>query len=236
MTRTFRLGLFVVAMLAILVLGVFLIGGQQMLFRRKYILYAQFANVAGLGNGAEVRVGGIHEGAVDQIALPDRPDGLVTVKMKVASGTRRVIKRDSVASIQAEGLVGDKYVAITFGSTGAADVKDGDFIKAEAPIQTEALVKKADRILDSLQDIGNKISKGSGTVGELVNNKDLYQKVDSTATALNEDAEALKHNFFLRGFFKKRGYEDSAELTKNEIKELPRGKAVKTFNIDAKSL
>jgi hypothetical protein len=45
----------------------------------------------------------------------------------------------------------------------------------------------------------------------------MYDQVNSSAQAFQEDAEALKHNFLLRGFFKDRGYEDSAELTKNEI-------------------
>jgi len=35
--------------------------------------------------------------------------------------------------------------------------------------------------------------------------------------------EALKHNILIRGFFKKRGYEDSEELTKHEIPKLPPG-------------
>jgi hypothetical protein len=48
--------------------------------------------------------------------------------------------------------------------------------------------------------------------------------------------EALKHNFFLRGYFKKRGYEDSADVTENEIERLPQGAPTKTFTYSAKQL
>jgi len=226
----------VVATLTVFVLGVLLIGNQRMLFHRTYRLYAQFENVGGLGNGAEVRVGGIHEGTVKAIALPNRPDGKVIVEMQVGQATHHVIKADSVASIQAEGLVGDKYVAISFGSKGGADVRNGDTIQSEPPVETAALVKKADGILDDLQGITSKINQGAGTAGALVNDKALYKKVDATATALNEDAEALQHNFLFRGFFKKRGYEDSEAMARNEIRQLPAGPYSRKFTFAAKQL
>src|SRR5205823_4647103 len=58
MSRAFRLGLFIVGTLAILVAGVFLIGDKQFLFSSTYPLKTTFKSVGGLNNGAEVRVGG----------------------------------------------------------------------------------------------------------------------------------------------------------------------------------
>jgi phospholipid/cholesterol/gamma-HCH transport system substrate-binding protein len=243
MSKSFRLGLFVVGALIVATCGVFLIGGQQMMFHRTILLYAQFQNVAGLGDGAEVRVGGIHQGTVKAIALPTSPEGKVTVELHVNSSARAVITNDSVASIQAEGLVGDKYVNISFGSKTGADVKEGDTIKAEQPLEAAQLIKRASQILDEAQgavqdlhSISSKINQGTGTAGALLNDKSLYTKVDSTVGALNEDAEALKHNFLLRGFFKNRGYENPEELTKNEIRQLPQGPHSKQFDFESKQL
>ncbi|MFZ0761399.1 MAG: OmpA family protein [Candidatus Sulfotelmatobacter sp.] len=46
----------------------------------------------------------------------------------------------------------------------------------------------------------------------------------------------MKHNFLLRGYFKKRGYEDSDELAKNEIERLPQGPPTKEFTYSTKQL
>jgi phospholipid/cholesterol/gamma-HCH transport system substrate-binding protein len=250
MSQTFRLGLFIVAALAVLVAGVFLIGSRESMFQSTYHVKAEFQNVAGLSDGADVRVGGLHEGTVKQIQLPQRSDGKVTVTMDLQKATRDVIKKDSVASIKSEGLIGDKYVEISFGTDSAAQLKNGDTIASEAPIDMSNLVKKADQLLDSaksgvadlngtasnLKSISAKVNEGKGTVGALINDKTIYQKVSAGATALNEDAEALKHNFLLRGFFKNRGYEDASDLTKNAIAHLPEGAPMKTFEYDGREI
>src|SRR5579864_6098930 len=116
MSRTFRLGVFIVGALLVLAAGVFLIGSKDLLFSSTYRLKAEFDTVAGLMDGAEVRVGGVHKGTVRRIDLPKRPDETVTVVMDLERSTRDILKKDSVASIKSEGLLGDKYVEISFGS------------------------------------------------------------------------------------------------------------------------
>jgi phospholipid/cholesterol/gamma-HCH transport system substrate-binding protein len=250
MSQTFRPGLFIVATLAVLVAGVFLIGSRESLFRSTYRVKAEFQNVAGLGDGADVRVGGLHQGTVKEIRLPNRPEGKLTVAMDLEKPTRDVLKRDSIAAIKSEGLVGDKYIEISFGSGGADPLRDGDTIASEPPVDIANLVKKTDQILDSaktavsdldgtasnLKSISAKIDQGKGTVGALINDKTVYQKADAGATAFDEDMEALKHNFLLRGFFKKRGYDDAEDLTKHAISHLPPGEPVKTFEFDGREI
>ena len=250
MSREFRLGLFIVGTLLTLAAGVFLIGNKELLFSSTYGLKAEFQNVAGLNNAAEVRVGGIHEGTVRRIDLPRRPDGKVTVIMDLEKATRDIIKKDSVASIKAEGLVGDKYVEISFGSNEGQRIKDGDTIGSEPPQDIADLIKKTDQVLDSAKDamqnvdaISAKINQGQGTIGALINDKSIYQQASAAtaqakagATAFDENMEALKHNFLLRGFFRKRGYEDAAELKKNEIPKLPPAPESKRFSYDARQL
>jgi phospholipid/cholesterol/gamma-HCH transport system substrate-binding protein len=250
MNQTFRLGLFVVVTLAVLVVGVFLIGTRESLFKSTYQVKANFQNVVGLTDGADVRVAGLHEGSVKHIRLPNRTDGKVTVVMDLEDGTRNVLKKDSVAAIKSEGLIGDKYVEISFGSDGASKLKDGDTIDSEPPFDISNLTKKASDLLDSAKDavedldgtasnmksISAKIDNGTGTVGALINDKTVYKQAAAGATALNEDAEALKHNFLMRGFFKKRGYEDADELTKHQISSLPAGPPQKTFDYDGRAI
>lgn len=247
MSRAFRLGVFVVATLLVFAGGVFWIGSRQFMFSSTYRLSAEFQNVAGLSDGAEVRVGGIHQGTVNHIDLPRRPDEKIKVVMDLKGGTRNVVKKDSVAAIRSEGLVGDKYVEISFGSNQAAKVNDGDTIGGEAPLDISDLVRKTNGILDSaqgaiqsiddsadnLREISSKLNQGAGTMGALINDRSMYQHFNGAANALQEDAEALKHNFLLRGFFRRRGYENSAELTKHAIPELPAKPYSHRFVFDA---
>jgi phospholipid/cholesterol/gamma-HCH transport system substrate-binding protein len=264
MSRAARLGAFIVVTLAILVVGVFIIGSKQYLFSSTYQLKAKFDNVAGLDAGGDVRVGGVHSGTVRNIVLPRKPGEKVTVVMDLGRSTHEIIKQDSVASIETEGLLGNQYMAISFGSSGTADVQDGDIIASKTPLEMSDLLRKTSDILNSsqraiqnatratanLDSISAKIDRGQGTAGALVNDKQLYNNLEQTTSAMRdtvaqaqagvadfqENMEALKHNFLLRGYFKNRGYEDSTELAKNEIERLPQGAPIKEFTYPAKQL
>jgi phospholipid/cholesterol/gamma-HCH transport system substrate-binding protein len=264
MSRAARLGVFIVATLAILVAGIFIIGGKQYLFRSTYQLRAQFDNVVGLDAGGDVRVGGVHSGTVHSIVLPHKPGERVTVVMDLDKTTHEIVKQDSVATIETEGLLGNQFLAISFGSARSGEVRDGDLIASQAPLEMAELLQKASGLLDgtqqaiqnatqataNLDSISAKIDKGQGTAGALVNDKQLYTNLEQTTSSMRdtmvqaqagvtdfqENMEAMKHNFLMRGYFKSRGYEDSAELAKNEIEKLPEGAPTKEFTYSAKQL
>ena len=264
MSRAARLGAFIFTTLAILAVGIFIIGSRQYLFTSTYRLKAQFANVVGLGDGAGVRVGGVQRGTVHSIELPHRPGGKITVVMDLDSRTHEIIKQDSVASIETEGMLGNEYMAISFGTAGAANVRNDDTIASQPPIAMSDLIKKSEDLLDSsqqaiknvtlttanLSSISAKIDQGQGTIGALINDKTAYLALNQSLGGINdvvvhaqagvtdfqENMEALKHNFFVRGYFKNRGYEDSAELAKDEVVSLPPGAAQRTFTFEAKEL
>jgi len=264
MSRVARLGAFIVVALAILVAGVFLIGNKEYLFSSTYRVKAQFDNVVGLANGADVRVGGVHSGTVRNILLPHKPGDKVTVIMDLGNATHEIIKQDSVATIETEGLLGNQFLAISFGSAQSRDVFDGETIASQPPLEMADLLQKASVLLGSTQQavqnvtklsanldsISAKINTGQGTAGALVNDKTLYNNLELTSSSMHEtmthaqagvtdfqeNMEALKHNFLLRGYFKSRGYEDSAELAKNEIERLPAGTPTKQFTYPGKQL
>jgi phospholipid/cholesterol/gamma-HCH transport system substrate-binding protein len=264
MSRAARLGVFIIATLLILAAGIFVIGSKQYLFSDTYRLKAQFATVVGLDAGAEVRIAGVHTGTVREIDLPSKPTDKVTVLMDLQDSTHAIVKKDSVATIETEGLLGNEYVAISIGSEQAQNVKDNELIGSQAPLVIADLMKKADGILDTSQaalknitvasanvsDITAKVNNGQGTIGSLVNDKKIYTQLDQTTaglrdtighaqagvTAFQENMEAMKQNFLVRGYFKKRGYESSADLAKNDIAQLPEATPLKTFTFDSKKL
>src|SRR5579864_9486997 len=124
MSRPFRLGLFIVGTLLVLGVGVFLIGSKQLRFRPTYRIIALFPNVAGLQEGADVRVGETHQGTVKRIDLPKQPDGQLVVTMDMEMKTHSIVNKASVAYVKSEGLLGDKYVEISFGEKNAPAVND----------------------------------------------------------------------------------------------------------------
>jgi phospholipid/cholesterol/gamma-HCH transport system substrate-binding protein len=115
---------------------------------------------------------------------------------------------------------------------------------------SQQAIQNATRATANLDSISAKIDRGQGTAGALVNDKQLYTNLEQTTGAVRdtmaqaqagvtdfqENMEALKHNFLLHGYFKSRGYEDSAELAKNEIQRLPQGEPTKQFTYSAKQL
>jgi len=250
MAQNVRLGAFVLITLAILSLFVFLVGSSESKFQANYRLQSQFQNVSGLEEGADVRVGGVRKGTVRKIELPSQPDGKITVIMEVARRTRDVVKQDSTAAIKSEGLVGNKYVEVSFGSKEASPIQDGSTINSEPPIDISDLIGKTNEILDSTQvalgsiqaatknvdTITAKINNGRGTVGALINDKSVYQEANAGVEALREDAEALKHNFLLRGYFNKRGFTNPVELHKHAVTQLPDETPQKVFTYTAKQL
>jgi outer membrane protein OmpA-like peptidoglycan-associated protein len=184
--------------------------------------------------------------------------------MDLGKSTKEIVKRDSVASIETEGVLGNQFVAISFGSAGQAEVSDGETIQSVPPLELGVLLAKTNAILDSsqqaiqnttaatahLNSVTAKIDAGQGTVGALVNDKQLYNNLEQTTTTLHdtmlqaqtgvtdfqENMEALKHNFLLSGYFKKRGYEDSSDLAANKISCLPQSTPVKIFAYTTRQL
>jgi outer membrane protein OmpA-like peptidoglycan-associated protein len=206
MSTAFRVGVLIVLALLFLFVGVFLIGNKSFRFTSTYVLNSNFENVDGLIDGAEVRVGGINQGTVTQIELPAQPNGKMTVVMNLRTPTRNVIKKDSVASIKTQGILGDKYIEISFGSTRAQQVSNGDTIASEKPTDVS---ERARELTDEAQ----------GAIG-----------------AFRDDMEALQHNFLLRGYFEKRGYNDTGELKRNAIGRLPAEQPAKEFDYDPQEI
>ncbi len=206
MSTAFRIGVLVFLSLLFLSIGIFMIGNKDFLFASTYRLKADFQNVGGLNNGADVRIGGIHQGTVKEIDLPSQSDGKVTVVMNLRNSTRNLIKKDSRASIKTEGLLGDKYVEISFGSSKAESVQNNDTIASET---SKDMAEEAHELTDQARE---------------------------GIAAFRDDMEALQHNFLLRGFFQKRGYNETSELTQHSLARIPDRTPMKEFDYSSSEI
>src|SRR5215468_10943009 len=104
--KNVSVGLFVIGGLTLFAAGMFVIGDRRQAFGRHVEYYSEFINLAGLANGAKVRVGGMDGGEVISIGVPDSPSGRFRVKWRTGEKLARLVRTDSVVTIETEGVVG----------------------------------------------------------------------------------------------------------------------------------
>jgi phospholipid/cholesterol/gamma-HCH transport system substrate-binding protein len=211
-----KLGIFVSLGLLILFIIIFLIGNNQNLFSSKFNIYTNFRNVSGLHVGGQVRFSGISVGTIESIQIVN--DSTVHVIATIDNDVKKFIKKDSKASITSEGVIGNKILMISQGSSKSPEVADGTTIKSFEPVEFNDILssikitaENAEVITDELAIMLIDINEGEGTLGTLLNDEGLAKNLEKTmdnlrkgSEGLEQNMEAAKHNFLLRGFFRKK--------------------------------
>ena len=116
---------------------------RRMLFERRFPVYAEFGRLGQLETGAIVRVSGLDAGEVTAIEIPLSPEGKFRVRMEVREELHQLVRVDSIASTQTEGLVGAVFVNITGGTDKAQRVVDGGTINSREPFILSDLFDQA---------------------------------------------------------------------------------------------
>jgi phospholipid/cholesterol/gamma-HCH transport system substrate-binding protein len=146
-----RLGLFVLSGLAILILSLFLIGRNQHMIGSHYILKARFQNVSGLRDGNNVRYAGIEVGTVDELRIID--DTTLEVLMLINSDMKKVIRKNALASIGADGLMGNKVVNIVPQPGQEPYAADGDLLVSRMAVDFDDIIRNLSGITGQVQEI-----------------------------------------------------------------------------------
>ncbi len=155
------IGLFVISGLALFGIGMFLIGDRRQAFGKHMEYYAEFVNLAGLSNGATVRVGGMDAGQVLAIGVPDSPSSRFRIKWRVDAKMRGLVRTDSIATIDTEGVVGDAYLSVKPGSARAAQAAALATIPSKEPLELSDVLARGTALLNdadgTLKVIGGKL-------------------------------------------------------------------------------
>jgi phospholipid/cholesterol/gamma-HCH transport system substrate-binding protein len=175
----FRVGVFIVAGLVVLVGLIYFLGRGAGLFERQYRLIAGFAQIGGLIEGATVRLAGVPVGRVTAIRLPESGGSKVQVELALARRVQSRVRSDSVARIETLGLLGDKIVEVTLGSPSAPVLGDGAQLQTEEPFDTNRLVKQGTELVRNLVDISAELKGAIGKVTESGTGPDLAEAVRS---------------------------------------------------------
>ncbi len=348
-------GIFVGGCLLLFGVGLFLIGDSNKLFTKSFEVYAEFSKITGIANGSKVRVAGMDAGTVTDIEVPSQPEGKFRIHFRIVEKLHPIVRQDSIASIQTDGLLGNKYLQVNAGSPSVAMAQDKSLIASTEPFdwsdlmdqisnavdqvdgvlagakeeltaslqqiqevshsanvliqgatpQVQSILASADRVGANLGDIITGVQEGQGTVGALFKDKELQDSVhqsvattgktldslrqtaesaqtiarnieesdivpeiqkavtnlrqitvtvqqavdqfesasaeggvvedlqrtlahaNETMSNLSDNTEAMKRNFFLRGFFKRRGFYNLGAITTTEYMDPDFGKGFK---------
>ena len=177
-TKVVGAGAFVVIGLLLFTVGLFMIGERRMLFEDRLVVYTEFARLGQLENGAVVRVAGADAGEVTEIGIPASPAGKFRVKMEIREDLHGLVRTDSVATTQTEGLVGALFVNIGTGSEGAPQVPEGGTIPSQEPFS----------MADLLAQMSDTVTMVNETVESL--RGDIQKAVQQVALTA-EDAHTL---------------------------------------------
>jgi len=194
--KAITVGIFLALGLAVFVLGVFTLGGQQKSFEKNIHISAVFDDVAGLKKGNNVWFSGVKVGTISSIHFVGSSQ--VNVRMSVDQNTQQYIHRNAGVRISSDGLIGNKIIVIDGGSPQAPLVQDGDVLQAEKLLSTDDMMKTLQQnnqnllaITTDFKLLSHKILQGKGTVGTLL--------ADSTMGV------QLQLHAQLRGCYLKRG-------------------------------
>lgn len=177
--------IFIVTGSFLLLIALFVIGSKQNMFTSTMNIQSVFEKVSGLLEGSNVRFNGISVGTVSKIEIISGTK--VRVVLNIVSSVKQFIKRDSKVSVVSEGLIGNKIIDITPGNENAQSVEDGDWLESIKPIDAEDILKSLKETGDNtsvitkdIASIVSKVNKGEGSLGQLINDKTMYNDVVST--------------------------------------------------------
>jgi phospholipid/cholesterol/gamma-HCH transport system substrate-binding protein len=185
-------GVFVLTGVLLFAVGLFMIGDRQMAFAKKFTIYTEFAKVTGLQPGAIIRVAGAKAGSVKEIIPPTRPSDKFKVKLEITEELHPLVRTDSIATIETEGLVGGSFLAVGAGSDAAPAAPEDSTIPGKEPFaladllqQTSETIKKVNETIDGLKD---DVQDAVKSIGETVENanqliNDVSDDVKTMASA-----------------------------------------------------
>ncbi|MFV8335788.1 MlaD family protein [Flavobacterium sp. RSP29] len=198
-SQKLRLGLFVIIGLTLFVLAVYFIGDKQKMFGKTNHLKAVFNNVSGLQLGNNVRYSGINVGTVRGIEMIN--DSTIKVDMLIDKTIFPHIKKNAVATIGSDGLVGNMIINIIPGKGMEATVNPGDEIQSLSRIRTDDLLntlgvtnKNAALLTADLLKITKEINQGNGTLGVLIKDSTLANNLKQTMRYLKSTGQGTSES------------------------------------------
>ena len=199
-----RLGIYIAAGVLLFILGIYFIGSRQNMFQRNVKITAMFSDVKGLRTGANVRFTGIDVGTVSKMDILS--DSVVMIEMAINEKITPFIKKNSIATIASEGLMGSKIVVLLPGSPDEESVTDGDNLPTAEPVEIDDILREiktsSERISvvsSNLIDITDKINRGEGIFGKIFTDTSFAYNLSLSSQNLKEISDRVNRGEGLVG-------------------------------------
>jgi phospholipid/cholesterol/gamma-HCH transport system substrate-binding protein len=188
-TRAAVVGAFLVGGVLLFAVGLFLIGDRRLLFARQFEIYAEFGKVTGLQVGSGVRLAGLNAGEVVDIAIPSRPSERFRVRLRLREDVHQLVRTDSVAAVQTDGIVGNAFVQVSRGTDGAAVVPRDATITGVDPVELADLIQEGREtfrtVTQQIVDLKGEFSEALGAVTTTVQSgNELIAEVQGDLTTM----------------------------------------------------
>ena len=194
-SQNLRLGIFIIAGILIFVAAVYFIGNRQHLFGNNARISSVFKSVNGLQVGNNVRYAGVNVGTVRDITIVN--DTSILVDFIIEEKTMPLIKRNSVATISSDGLVGSMIINLTPGDEFSSEtIRGGDTLQSISKVATADMLttlnttnENAALLTADLLKITAAINEGKGTLGVLIRDEQMAQDISSSMAELKKTTQ-----------------------------------------------
>jgi phospholipid/cholesterol/gamma-HCH transport system substrate-binding protein len=194
-----RVGIMAAVALALVGILIFFMTSNRSIFASERRIYAYLESAPGIAKGAPVRLNGLLVGNVSAVGFSGdaRAGRFIRVEMHIDQRYATLIPADSVVTVGAENLLGSRLIDIRKGSAPAA-VNEGGELPADATSEIEDVVRQgrttlaaAELILKRLEAIVAQVELGKGSIGRLLKDEDLYNRVNSIVVETEKVAKAI---------------------------------------------
>jgi phospholipid/cholesterol/gamma-HCH transport system substrate-binding protein len=216
--KKLRVGVFVLVALVAGIGLVYALGARARLFEPKYTVHADFTEVGGLNEGATVRLAGVQIGRVKRVNLPSEPGGKVRVDLSIAKRFANRVRKNSVARIETQGLLGDRIVELTVGTADAAATHDGDVIASRDPTDFGRILGQGAETMKNVAALADSLKATADTLRQSKIIEDASATMASTRRVTDRVARMVDEVEKGRGWAHALIYEEPVALRKmNEV-------------------
>lgn len=188
----FRVGIFVLAAIAILA-GLVMKTGDFYL-KPGYTVRFIFSFVSGIDSGSPVRLAGVNVGEVKQIHVVRDSEGQTQVEVIAWIAQGAYIEEDAEARINTLGLLGEKYVEVLPGTSGAKTLSDGGTLVGKTPIVMEKITESGNRLINKLETTVDHVKEVVSDPEFKASVKNTFVDADKFTRNLMEASDDLKES------------------------------------------